>query len=344
MPRSRSYSDVVWRSKALPVATTVVVMALAAIAPLGCARPGPTEFSFALIGDAPYGTEAIRLFPSLVGDVDADPDVVIVAHVGDVRGGDTDCSDAVLRQTFDLFQAFDDAFWFTPGDNEWTDCHRSGGFLPTERLAFVRALFFPNPLQTTGGAPLTVETQAQSAVPAQQPYIENTLFQRECVTFGAVHVVGSNDGTEPWAQYPGDFALGLAPGDQPTLRLAEISARRAAAIAWIDRIFDQATLDGSEAVFIMMQAEPFDDANYGAVRAEVVQRATAFGRPVLLGHGDSHTYQFTPGYAGVANLTRVEVPGEKAAIDRWLKVTAACHQGSPTVFTVDTKTFTPAAP
>ncbi len=320
----------------------VTIVAAATLVPMSCATAaGPSQFSFAFIGDAPYGTEAIRLFPSLVREVDADPDVSFVAHVGDVRGGDTDCGDETLRQAFNLFQTFDDGFWFTPGDNEWTDCHRSGGFLPTERLTFIRSLFFPNPSLTTGGTPFAVETQALSAFIAQQPYVENTVFERECVTFAAIHVVGSNDGAEPWGSYPGDAGRGLAAGDQPEARLAEIAERRAAALAWIGRVFDQATLDGSEAVFLMMQAEPFDDANYGAVRAELVQRVAAFGKPVMLGHGDSHTYAFTPAYAGVPNLTRLEVPGEKAAQSQWLKVTASCRQGSPTVFAVETKTFTP---
>ena len=34
----------------------------------------------------------------------------------------------------------------TPGDNEWTDCYRkkAGEFDPLERLAKVRAMFFPD--------------------------------------------------------------------------------------------------------------------------------------------------------------------------------------------------------
>ncbi|MEU6787396.1 hypothetical protein ABZ912_50105 [Nonomuraea angiospora] len=39
-----------------------------------------------------------------------------------------------------LFGTFDDPFVLTPGDNEWTDCHRTaaGGYAPTERLDAVR--------------------------------------------------------------------------------------------------------------------------------------------------------------------------------------------------------------
>ena len=94
-----------------------------------------------------------------------------------------------------------DPFWYTPGDNEWTDCHRvnNGSYLPTERLANVRSLFFPVPGQTTGGTTMPVVTQAASSDPAMQPFVENTMFTKSCVTFGDVHVVGSNDDGDPWS-------------------------------------------------------------------------------------------------------------------------------------------------
>ncbi len=324
------------------VALTVVAALVAA----GCrsarieSRPMPSRVSFAFIGDAPYGAEAIARFPLLVEQVDADAEVVFVAHAGDVRGPGTDCSDVSLRVSFELFQTFDDAFWFTPGDNDWADCHRSGGYLPTERLSFLRSLFFPVPGTTTGGTPMQVETQNTSTSTAEQPFVENTLFARDCVVFGAVHVVGSGDDGEPWGSFPGDPAKGLAPGDQPERRLAERAARRAAALTWIDRVFDEAVSLDAEAVFVMMQAEPVEGEIYGDVRAKLLERAAAFARPVVLGHGDTHTYRFTPGYGGLANLTRLEVPGEATAIDRWVKVTATCGVRSAEVFTHEVLTFT----
>jgi len=322
----------------------LVALACGATAFTACSDAGPTEVSFAFIGDAPYGSAAMQAFPSLVASIDADADVEFVAHAGDIRGGDTDCSDGVLRRTFDLYQQFDDGFWYTPGDNEWTDCHRLGGFLPTERLEFVRALFFPDQNSTTGGAPIAVRSQASSPVAEQQPFVENTLFDRNCVTFGAVHVVGGGDGADAWGQYPGDLASGRSAGDQPDLRLAEIDARRAAAVAWIDVIFDQAAAAHSEAVFVMMQAEPVaGDPEYARVRERLLARASAFGGPVWMGHGDQHTYVLTPEYGGVPNLTRLEVPGDQAAIDRWLEVTASCGADSATVFAVETVFVEPGA-
>jgi hypothetical protein len=277
-----------------------------------------------------------------VAQIDADPTVQFVAHAGDIKSGSTLCSDQLLGDTFAQYQTFDDPFWYTPGDNEWTDCHRTnnGGYLPTERLDKIRQLFFPVAGRTTGGTTMPVHTQATSPVVAHRTFVENTSFQKECITFGAVHVVGSNDNGSTWNQYPGNPSLGLAAGDQLALRTAEFTARRAAAVAWIDKIFDDAIANDSEGVFLMMQAQPVGaNANFADVRNTIIARATAFGKPVILGHGDTHVSSTTPAWAGVANITRLEVPGEVTAIDRWLKVSAACGSNSSTVFSWQLRSF-----
>lgn len=51
-----------------------------------------------------------------------------------------------------------------------------------------------------------------------------------------------------------------------------------------------------------------------------MERARAYGKPVVLAHGDEHVYEVEPGYAGVPNLTRLETYGDTAA--NWLRVTA----------------------
>jgi hypothetical protein len=305
----------------------------------GVASASGASFSFAFIGDAPYGPVAQVSFPQLVSDINLDPQVSFVAHAGDIKNGSSSCSNAALQIPFDLYQTFEDPFWYTPGDNEWTDCHRTnnGGFLPIERLAYLRQLFYPVPGQTTGGTTMAVNSQGSSAYTALQPFVENTWFQQQCVTFGAVHVVGSNDNGSPWSQYPGNPALLLAPGDQPALRTAELTARRAAALAWIDQVFNAATANNSDGVFLMMQAEPAaGNAEFAAVRSKVLSRAVAFGKPVILGHGDDHVYTVTPNYGGVANLTRLEVPGDVPAQTQWLKVNVACGSSSVFSWTVET--------
>ena len=278
-----------------------------AAAPL---NQGAQPLTFALLGDTPYGDEQRSQFPALVEDINSDPAVRLVLHAGDVKDGSSTCDDARFADLAGLYGTFRDPFVLTPGDNEWTDCHRTaaGGYLPTERLEAVREVFFPEPDRTLGRRSMEVQTQADD--PAHAPYQENVLFERARVVFAAVHVVGSENDLQPWAQLPG--------GDRPEERSAEFAARQAAALSWIDRAFDIAEQGDAAGVLLMMQAEPVASPGFQAVRDRVAARAAEFGRPVLLVHGDEHIYESESSYAGVANLTRLETFGVTAT--QWLRV------------------------
>ncbi len=199
----------------------------------------------------------------------------------------------------------------TPGDNEWTDCHRTaaGGYVPTERLDAVRDVFYPRAGQTLGANPAWVLTQAYD--PRHRPYRENVMFLRSRVVFATVHVVGSENDLQPWAQLPG--------GDRPETRLAEFEARKSAALDWIDAAFAAARLTRAPGVLLMMQAEPTPTPGFSAIRERIVALSIAYGKPVLLVHGDEHIYEVEPAYAGVPNLTRLETFGDTAT--NWLRVT-----------------------
>jgi hypothetical protein len=283
------------------------------------ADSGPAV-TFALIGDTPYGDAQQAAFPGLVASVDADADVRFVLHAGDVKSGSTPCDDARFATLAGLFGTFDDPFVLTPGDNEWTDCHRTaaGGYLPTERLEAVRRVFYPVAGRTLGGHPMGVRTQARDL--RHRAYRENVLFTRARVVFATVHVVGSENDLAPWSQLPG--------GDRPGERLAEFAARKAAALDWIDEAFAVARRTHAPGVLLLMQAEPTDTPGFAEIRARIAERARAYGKPVVLAHGDEHVYEVEPGYAGVPNLTRLETYGDTSA--HWLRVTA--DPRSPSVF------------
>ncbi|MGP3915541.1 metallophosphoesterase [Nonomuraea sp. 10N515B] len=271
-----------------------------------------SSVTFALIGDTPYGDAQQAVFPKLVDSIDADPDVRFVLHAGDVKNGSSTCDDARFTTLAGLFGTFDDPFVLTPGDNEWTDCHRTaaGGYVPTERLEAVRRIFYPIAGRTIGGHPMGVRTQARDA--RHRDYRENVLFTRSGVVFATVHVVGSENDLAPWSQLPG--------GDRPAERLAEFEARKAAALDWIDNTFAVAGRTQAPGVLLMMQAEPLNTPGFAEIRARIVERARAYGKPVVLAHGDEHVYEVEPGYAGVPNLTRLETYGDTAV--NWLRVTA----------------------
>ena len=123
---------------------------------------GVAPFAFALIGDMPYGAARETPFARLVDEINRDNDVDFVMHAGDIKAGSERCDDSLIRRRFELYQGFQRAFVFTPGDNEWTDCHRvnNGGYQPLERLAFLRSVFFPEAGLTTGGQVRSVRSQA----------------------------------------------------------------------------------------------------------------------------------------------------------------------------------------
>ena len=109
-----------------------------------CSVPGAGGpagvYTMAVYGDAPYGTTPTDttqtlLFPGFITNVNADPDVETVVQVGDIHSGKQFCTQAYDQLIFDMWTAFQDPVVYTPGDNEWTDCHKvaqgGGAYNPT---------------------------------------------------------------------------------------------------------------------------------------------------------------------------------------------------------------------
>jgi hypothetical protein len=99
-------------------------------------------FTFIALGDNPYGDPAAVNPPyeALIAEINSHSPSFTV-HIGDIKSGSTPCDDAMLNQQLAYMNSFASAMIYTPGDNEWTDCHRekAGKFDPLERLAFLRA-------------------------------------------------------------------------------------------------------------------------------------------------------------------------------------------------------------
>jgi hypothetical protein len=51
-----------------------------------------TSYSFAVIGDLPYGSTEMGLFPGKIKQINADPDVRMVSHLGDIGTGNCSTS------------------------------------------------------------------------------------------------------------------------------------------------------------------------------------------------------------------------------------------------------------
>jgi hypothetical protein len=252
------------------------------------------NFAFALIGDAPYGQAMETSFAYLVDAVNDDSDIQFVIHAGDIKSGGERCSDDLLTRRFKLFQKFEHPFIFTPGDNEWTDCHRdsNGNYLPTERLDFLRRLFYPNPHYTTGSYRFAVATQADT--PEFAEFVENTLFIKNAVLFTQIHIVGSNNNLNPWHDIDPDDTF-----KNPRIdRKQEFLHRNNAAVAWLRHSFNLAMKNQLKAVFITFHANPKFGVNrqsdgrigFNAFIDSLFQLSKQFNKPVMLAHGDHHKF------------------------------------------------------
>jgi hypothetical protein len=270
-------------------------------------RDSSPSLTIAVIGDTPYGPAQEAQFPELVADIDGEREVELALHVGDVKTGSSVCSDEYFARIRALFDTFDDPLVYTPGDNEWTDCHRAnnGGYDPLDRLAAVRDVFFDRPGRTLGG---------HKHVLAQPGFPENQLWRTSDVVFSAVHVVGSNNDLAPWFGAP----------TASSAQLEEYRSRLDADLRWLDRTFEIAERKHASGVVLAMQADMWDGSTprgsgFVPVIDRIAELAREFGRPVLILQGDTHEFYADNPIAPAPNVTRLVVQGETAS--EWLKVT-----------------------
>lgn len=274
--------------------------------------------TLAVLGDTPYGAAQVLDFPDLITKLNADGGVSRALHLGDIKNGSSRCDDSYFSYIFEQVSALDIPLVYTPGDNEWTDCHRAtnGAYDPLERLMALRQVFFATPGATLGAF---AEVLSQSEFAGYETFVENQLWFQARVAFATVHVVGSNNSSSPWYA---DDTTGTHT-DDPVARDAERAARILAALAWIDRVFDLAAREDAAAVVIAGQADTFQappQSGFVEIVQRIAARSRSFGKPVLWLQGDSHRFlvdqPLAAGHAGygvtepVPNLTRLVVEGE----------------------------------
>ena len=119
-------------------------------------------------------------------------------HVGDIKsGGDALQRRERSRRSRDYFATFEHPLIYTPGDNEWTDCHRkkAGGFDPLERLAKLREHVLHRSAEPGQGDACRWSARP-SAMPAHETMVENGAGATRACVLATVHAVGSNNGFE----------------------------------------------------------------------------------------------------------------------------------------------------
>lgn len=327
-----------WRCQTAAVpAGRITPVLLVAGALLGAAcrtsRPPPAQTSttvpaakaglvrFALWGDTPYSEAETTALPRLIDEINA-AGVDFSIMIGDIAGGGQ-CGDAVYAGAAATFDRFTSPLVYLPGDNEWTDCHRSGAD-PLERLAYLRQAMFPT-TASFGATPLELTQQ-------RPDYPEHGRWARQGVVFVSLNVPGSNNNHSP----PGRVA---AAGRDPAARAAaeaEYQARDAAVRDWLGQAFATARTAGAPGLVVALQADPGFETpaperaargvdGYDRFLAALATEATAFAKPVVVVHGDSHRYRFDQPLVDpatgqrVANVWRVETYG--SPVTGWVRVT-----------------------
>lgn len=309
---------------------TAILMALAAALQLGACTPPtgtraepqavldasrPPVIAFGVMGDLPYSKIDEAHVPTILKDMHQ-VGARLALHVGDIKSGIEPCSEALLTHRIALLQAGPLPVVLTPGDNEWTDCHRgsAGRYDPLERLSLLRRLAWPDPnnpvrpgsnpkprlgqtnaAQTNAGQ--TIAAQAMEHQPGQP---ENARWSIEGLHFVTVHVVGSRNGLE---QFPGSDA--------------EMMARMQANAQWLGQTVDLALQASAQGLVIAFHADPDfgtpPGRGYQEFQTLLQDAAQRFKGPILLVHGDGHRFrvdQPLPGPQGHwPQVTRLEAFG-----------------------------------
>lgn len=294
-------------------ATTMrALMLLATLAAPAHAAP----LTFAVFGDTPYhdahpGMET-QSYLDMLQEISRS-DARFVVHIGDFKHGSTPCTDALFEQRRAEFDASDKPFIFVFGDNEWTDCWRSGSH-PPARLAKLRSLFVAEDT-SLGRSRITITRQSANAAYAGFP--ENVQWTNGNALFVGLNVPGSNN----------NFTR--APNEYRT--------RNSANLAWLAAAFERARAQSLDAVFLFMQANPFWPASRPNGYTELLDalrlHVAEFKGLVALVHGDTHACRIDYPLWDRANLRyfsnfrRIETFGSPQV--NWLRFTLDDGQRVP---------------
>jgi predicted phosphodiesterase len=277
----------------------------------------PPEFEIGLIGDIPYTAEEERKTEDLFGEMDSER-LSFIIHIGDIKSGSAPCTDELFIRERERFDSSAHPLFYVPGDNEWTDCGRTG-YDPLERLERLREIFFEGD-----------ESLGQEKIPLTRQgtdYPENVHWSYGGVTFVGLNVPGPNNNYEGTS--------------------GEYESRNEANLEWLRKGFERAVADKSSALMVFFQANPGfelspeEHTGYNDLLAALEEETVTFAKPVVLVHGDTHIQRIdrpmTSSTSGerVENFTRVETFGSPEV--GWVR--AGVDTSDPEVFTFRPETI-----
>jgi hypothetical protein len=294
------------------------------------------RFSFALWGDMPYAKSSdLPKIPALLADINADQDLAFNVFDGDIKDGSSQCTDSQFDDAIVRFNSLKTPTVYVPGDNEWTDCHRTnnGGYDNLERLDFLRRTMFSS-AKSFGQRKLSLQHQG----PLGGLYSENTRWRFGDVLFVTINMPGSNNNKVNALDATDCMNKSARTLAQCEADNAEYAARDAANISFVKQTFAIANANGAIGVMVIAQADPGFDLpetesvnernqpgleGYTAFLTALASETQAFGGDVVYVHGDTHFFKIDKPLIDQAhlipNFTRLETFGSPNI--HWVKVT-----------------------
>lgn len=289
------------------IATTVIATTMAM-------AKDPSAMKFISIGDTPYSEKENVRIKNVLSKAIKDANPPFVVHYGDLKSGREACTEALLVSRRDeVYGLLPGRVFYTPGDNDWTDCDRAFLKSPVSELYMLdvlRKLFFNKPMDL----PKTWRYARQPNFP------ENARWVKDDVFFVTVHLVSTNNGRLEILKDDIELALSL------------VDARDQANRVWLKESFTEALKADAKAMVVVTQADVTSPNAGGACTATNRMHCDAFQsfrdnlrlyaakfselnkprRPVLLLHGDTHPYCMDKEFGGrlAPNLWRLNAWGD----------------------------------
>lgn len=304
----------------------------------------PVAFSFGVWGDMPYKRAGDDLkLPAVLRSINQS-DIMFSLYDGDLKDGSSACTDAVYAEALSMFNSLVKPVVYVPGDNEWTDCHRSnnGSYDALERLEHLRKVMFPT-LNSLGQTTMALQHQGKLG----EKFVENTRFSHGGVVFVGFHQPGSNNNA---VASPKDCRYKSARDNaQCDAANAEYLERDAANVAWMTSAFEAAKAQMAVGIVLVSQADPGFDlpeteevnesldpafSGYRNFMSKLTAQTEQFKGQVLFVHGDTHFFKMDqPLYSPtklLPNFTRLQTFGSPSL--HWVRVTV--DAASEQVFTI----------
>lgn len=237
----------------------------------GAATRPQVTVTFAALGDIPYSREEERMLVEQIAATNADPSLLFVIHVGDIKRGRDPCREEAYAKVAKTLAASTHPLFIIPGDNEWNECWSIG---PKKAWALWSKHF----LRFEDRQPHQLSVARQEARP------ENFAFFSGGALFVGLNLVGGLvHHRDEWRQ------------------------RMTQDADWLDQQIEAHRAEITHLVVFGHSGPGRKDGATNPFFDRLEQAAVTLKKPVLYLHGDGHTWVYDHPFRTARNILRVQV-------------------------------------